>query len=104
MTEQTWVTDKFYSHFPSCTDEYVLKRNFLLQSRKQDYQDYLKQMLINDDEVTSPIGTAATVNTSQRNRIFNTEAENEAVIPKSLSRKMISSRVAIGAESDSHCN
>lgn len=77
MTEQTGVTDKFYSHFPSCTDEYTLKRNFLLQSRRQDYQDYLKHMLINDVEVASAVVTTPTVNTSK----------------EPLSRKMISSRI-----------
>lgn len=46
--EQTWVTDKFYSHFPSYTDQQQRKRAILIETRKQDYQNYLKQMSTND--------------------------------------------------------
>lgn len=44
--EKTWITDKFYSHFPSYTDQSARRREILAESRRQEYQNYLKQMSV----------------------------------------------------------
>lgn len=106
MMEQTWVTDKFYSHFPSCTDEYAVKRKILLQSRKQDYQIFLKQMLMNDVSVAAAATAAGatTYNTNRKNqhRKSNNDIEvGRAEKPKSY--EMITTRATIETGSDTHC-
>lgn len=46
------VTDKFYSHFPSYTEQQKRERELLAQNRRKDYQNYLKQMPLNDDIIS----------------------------------------------------
>lgn len=46
--EKSCITDTFYCHFPSCTEQSARKREKLAESRRQDYQNYLKQMSLND--------------------------------------------------------
>lgn len=50
--EMEEVTDKFYSHFPSYTEQQKRERENLAQSRRKDYQNYLKQMSMNDDIIS----------------------------------------------------
>lgn len=50
--EMEEVTDKFYSHFPSYTEQQRRERELLAQNRRKDYQNYLKQMSLNDDIIS----------------------------------------------------
>lgn len=97
MDQQSWVTDKFYSHFPSYSDQ-SLQRVLLSKSRKQDYQNYLSRVAVGPKKSfkrgSNVTQKANKVNVIDENRQTDDES-TDGVSKSKLNREMSSKQKAI---------
>lgn len=93
--DKTWVTDKFYSHFPSYTDQSARKREILVESRRQDYQNYLKQMLLNDLSANKRQTDNHHSIRKLNQNLFDDDDDDEDAVEKQTPREIITTRAII---------